>query len=222
MAWIVSMASDLLSKTLSEIGQNDNSTKALFRVDYGFALTTCVPDLLMKSFTRYCCVGLLVLGLVFGLSYVVGGKQMEFSAEIEIDASAAEVFAHLTEEESLKQWIDGLVDIRPLGNEGHQIGAKAELIVEESGRQFTMQDELLGFEQDKSISLRISSDMFESVNSFRIDPSGDGVAVRQLMQINHRGVFRSIAPLIKNQVQQKIEADLVRLKQLCESKTSSN
>ena len=170
----------------------------------------------MKKLAQGFLFILLVAAVLGGVLYLVGGRQYRFVSEIKIQAPASVVFAHLTETDKVTQWVDGLVEITPEDDQGHRVGSRATLTIQQSGNRFEMRDEVLESTPNQSLNVRTQSDMFDAVTAFRILPQEDGVLVKQLLLASHKGIFRISAPLVRAQIQRKIDNDLSSLKTVVE------
>jgi uncharacterized protein YndB with AHSA1/START domain len=139
-----------------------------------------------------------------------------YQAETIIHGAPDRIFPWLTEPDRVKQWIGGLVESIPLDDGRLAIGARAREVVEESGRRFTMESEVVGLEPDRLLAVNLTSAMADMASSYRLTPAGATTRVHHTMEARYKGVMKLFAPLIRRAVQRKLEGDLTRLKQAVE------
>ncbi len=162
------------------------------------------------------CVAVVVLA-VFVL-WLIGGQTFTNVAEVTIDAPADSVFVHLTDDEKLTKWIDGVTEMEPLTEGGHRVGAKSRIVVEEDGNEFEMTSEVVETEQDRLLVVRITSSMFEVNSRYELTQRDNATHVTHTMTANYFGAARLIALIMGNSIQEKLDADFQRLKKQVEQK----
>ncbi len=171
----------------------------------------------MKPFLRIVVAALCLLLIAAGALFLAGGKQFSVVAETRIDASPDQVFWRLTDPEQAKKWIDGLVEVAPLTEGGHAVGARAKLTIEQGNSSFQLEDEVLQSVENQSLVVRMSGNLFETISVLQLTPDRDSTVVRHLAYHSPRSFFRLTAPFAQKQVQQKMQDDLGRLKLLVEA-----
>jgi uncharacterized protein YndB with AHSA1/START domain len=80
-------------------------------------------------------------------------------AEIQIDRSASQVFRYLTDDDLVKKWIGGLVEIKSTATpaDGSQVGRKYRVGEVYKGERVDMEMTVTRFEKDRALSLYIVS-----------------------------------------------------------------
>ena len=139
-------------------------------------------------------------------------------ATIEIDAPACEVFRHLTTPNLLTGWIGGLVSYRPIGGGSDlRLGARSREKAVSGDREVDVESEIMGFEPDRSLNVRIDSSGFHVLADFHLFESDGRTVVRESVQFEYKKWHRLFAPITNRSVQRKIEKDLKRLKERVEA-----
>ena len=159
-----------------------------------------------------------LLVVAVAVLWFVGGKTYVNTAEVTIDAPPSQVFPYLTEPDKLKQWLAGVVEIKPLTEGGHRVGAKGKIVVEEQGNKIEMEDEVLRSEDNKLLELRIFSPIFEINNLYELTDDQGKTHLKLTMQAKYSSVMRVFAPLVEGAIQELLDANFQRLKQLVEAK----
>ncbi|HWA97750.1 MAG TPA: SRPBCC family protein, partial [Pirellulales bacterium] len=147
----------------------------------------------------------------------LGGREQVNTAEATLAAPPAVVFAWITKPAKIKQWVEGITEIEPLTTSGHAVGAKSKIIIEEQGSRFEIRDEVTRSEPDRLVEVRMTSDMFDVTNLFELADEQGKTHLKQTMQAHYKGLARVFAPFVGGIVQQKLNEDFARLKQLAES-----
>ena len=158
--------------------------------------------------------------LVAGALWVLGGRTQVYRAEIEIEAPPEEVFPYLTEPDRIAQWVDGLVEITPLTEGGHRVGATARLVVEQDGNRYEFIDEVTSTTANESLELHSQSDMFDADIRWELEPSKNGTHATAVMRTDFHGFYRFLAPMMRSTAEEQLQSDFERLKQLIESPPS--
>jgi uncharacterized protein YndB with AHSA1/START domain len=171
----------------------------------------------MKKFNLVMLGIVILLFAVTALLWLLGGRTFQYRAEVLVAAAPEEVFFHLTDPSSLKQWIGGLVESTPIGDSTLRVGAKSREVVEENGRRFEMQSEVLRFEANRLLEVSIQNDFGQTISRYQLEPDNGRTRLTHTMQANYKGLFmRLMAPIIGRAVQSKLDGDFNQLKQLAE------
>lgn len=136
---------------------------------------------------------------------------------VEIAAPPELVFEYVAEPERMHQWVGGLVEFRPLGP-GPELGSRAIQVVEVSGHPWEIESEIVGYEPPRRLEARLRHKTFESLASYHVEGAGEGSRLTATMESEYKQMaVRLMAGVVNRKTQQKLEADLARLKQVVES-----
>lgn len=165
-------------------------------------------------------VGVLAVALL--ILWILGGRTSRHVAEITIAASPDDVFQYLAEPDKARQWMEGVVEITPLGDSTQQVGAKARIVIAENESRFEMEDEVIRYEANRLFEVRIMSSMFDLTSLYELSEFDVGKShVKHTLRADYKGFVRIFAPLMGGDVQRKLESDFQRLKKLVESERAS-
>jgi len=167
-------------------------------------------------------VVLCILGLwVYGLR-VEAGHSVE---EVVIDRPPAQVFLWLTDDNRLKKWIGGLAEIHEVAAppNGGEIGRKFRMTESYQGQSVQMEAVTTKFEQDRAISIDVSSigdasNGFTETVDYTLTDLGGRTRIRLDGRARYTGfVPRLLEPIITPEATKKLGEDLARLKSLVEA-----
>ena len=157
--------------------------------------------------------GALLVGL-----WVAGGRTSVFTAEIRIATPPERVFAYLSEPEYLKKWVAGVTEIEALTEGGTGVGAKARIVVEESGTRLEMHNEVTRYEPNRLLEFRGTSPVADVVNRFELANSEGETPVKQTMTVQYKGfLMRLFGPFLSGATKSKLNANLYRLRGLLQA-----
>jgi uncharacterized protein YndB with AHSA1/START domain len=137
-------------------------------------------------------------------------------AETSINGTPERVFPWLTQPDLLTQWLGGLVESIPQGDGRLAVGARSREVIEDNGRRFTVESEVVGLEPGRLLAVNLTGDMFDIVSRYRLESAGATTRVQHTMDTRYKGITRLFAPFLRGAVQRKLDADLARLKGLVE------
>ena len=142
-------------------------------------------------------------------------------ATTEIKAPAAEIYRYLTTPRLLSEWIGGLLSHTPLGGSGElRLGARGWDKARDGDREDEkeeIQSEVLAFQPDRALNVRIESKGYKVVVDFHLFESDGRTTVRQSVKLAYKRWYKMFAPITNRTVQGKIERDLARLKRNVET-----
>lgn len=152
--------------------------------------------------------------------WLVGGKNLEHSASIEIDGSPQEVFGFLTEPEKLKSWITGLAHVETLQSNTDENGETRRIntdrVISVNGNETRYEDEVIRFQPGETLSVRSSNNDQVITSIFLLEPrESQTYFTYRVIKLN-RGIKRMLAPFGNDNTQNQIVGDIRKLKQLVE------
>jgi uncharacterized protein YndB with AHSA1/START domain len=154
--------------------------------------------------------------------WMQGSTPQFYASEVEIRATADQVFPYLIEPEKRKQWILGLAEARPRDQDGEtttalpQVGAAWFDVIEREGKRLEIETEVSRVEKNQLLQVRVHAPSFDAVHHFDLTSARDGTKLTQNLTVTYRGLARFRVPFTKDETRQKLEADLRRLKQAVE------
>lgn len=163
----------------------------------------------------------MIAGVVSAGLWIIGGKRTEHSTALPINASPETVFAYLVEPEKLKDWVEGLSSVEKI--EPNEV-IKGMLLVDTTSRTMdyggtstVFEDEVLRFGENKNLTLRSTSSRVSLTWIFNLESKGDDSLLTYRVKVAHHGLGRFLAPLKKESMQERIDEEIRRLKELIEA-----
>lgn len=160
-------------------------------------------------------LGVVVL-IAAAVLYILGSERGLHTTSLIIDAPPATVFTYLTDTEQLKKWVDGLVDIEPLGELTNELGARSLVTSKSKGRLVEAEEEIIRYEQDERISVQSTNEFRVQTSIFELEPKDDQTKLTFRMRVANRGLGKFLGVFDKTPIQDQIESDARRLKELIE------
>lgn len=145
------------------------------------------------------------------------------SVTVEIARPPAQVFRYLTDDELVKRWVGGLVEIKHLNESVPGVGARMHMVEVYREERVPMEMEITGFDANRGIKFRINSagdpsDGFTEAGEYLLEPTGTGTRLTLSATSEYHGFLpRLFEPLITPEAQKKLQEDLARLKGLVEA-----
>ncbi|RMG01511.1 MAG: hypothetical protein D6741_05115 [Planctomycetota bacterium] len=162
--------------------------------------------------------GLIVAGAVL---WWLGGREYRYTVGRTLDAAPEDVFFALTDDAMLCRWMEGVVAIEPVGDKRNEPGAKARVVIEtEDGTKFFLDDEVLRYEPNQLLEVRLTSSMFTVTTLYRLEPQVNGrTKLEETMTARYLGPMRLFAPFAGSSIRRQLEGDLERLAALLAEET---
>ena len=166
---------------------------------------------------------LIIVSIVAGALWIIGGKRTEYSTGLQIDSPTEKVFVHLTDPVHLKGWVEGFVEVGNLepaeDNESSSRTKKTPRVISVNGKEVRYDDEVLRFEKNESISIQSSNSTITVTSIFQLEPKGSETFLNYRVKKLNTGVGRFLAPIFGDKTQEKIEREIRKLKEQVESTT---
>lgn len=148
-------------------------------------------------------------------------------ATIQINAPAAAVYRYLATPHLISEWVGGLVPKKFVGGDGEiRLGLRSPRPGSDDDAGDIGADdhepEIIKFEPDHSVSMRIESTGFIMLTRFHLFESDGVTTVRQSVQLSYKRWYRLFARITNRSVQRRITADLERLKKTVEDRAESD
>jgi uncharacterized protein YndB with AHSA1/START domain len=126
----------------------------------------------------------------------------------------AEVFPYLVEPDLMQRWIGGLIEFTPLGDAAG-VGARSRQKVEQAGRTWDVESEIVELVPNRRLSARATSSAFASTLSYALEPAPEGTRLHGTVETRLRGLAgRVLGGVAARAAERRLVGDLERLKQL--------
>jgi uncharacterized protein YndB with AHSA1/START domain len=174
-------------------------------------------------YTLAAIAGLIVLAIVVLLAIGGGRGEGRYLTTVEISQPANVVFRWVTEPQRIKSWVGWLVEIRSLtpGKEG--VGARAVWVMEDrnnNNQRMEIAAVYTRYEPERLIEASLDVPQgFTGTVVYELEPL-DASRTRLTYRANyqyHHWLAKLLEPVISRSARQKMDEDLLRLKQKAES-----
>jgi len=146
--------------------------------------------------------------------------EVEFNSTIDIAAPVDEVYAIYTDEALMGQWIQGFVSIENISGVPLEVGSRWRLVFDdERGGLVEMIEEITIVEPMQRFAfVSESDDVFVEADTRFFSDGAGGTRIEGTNILRGRSWFmRSLLPLFKGSMQQRLDEDLGRLREVIEN-----
>ncbi len=146
---------------------------------------------------------------------------MNFRSEIEIQASAEDVFRYCLNPKNLKNWMDGFQRFKQLSGRQRQAGAKLMLVFKDKAGELEVNEQIVEVTKGKLIRSELSNKNMRTQQSFRFLNQGGTCKILIDTKVQLRpAIFNLFGFFVKGPMQKQQGEDLQRLKQVIENQTT--
>jgi carbon monoxide dehydrogenase subunit G len=127
----------------------------------------------------------------------------------------AEVFPWLIDADKVGQWMGGLRAYEPLTPGPLGVGSRIRQELEVSGHSLSWELEVTRLEAPRAATLAFAGSGFKAQNEYTVADGGGGSGVAWVIQGDTTSFkAKLIAPMVQAKLQEKLDADLARLRAL--------
>jgi carbon monoxide dehydrogenase subunit G len=140
---------------------------------------------------------------------------MRCESTVSVDRQPADVFPWLIDADKVPRWMTGLQVYEPLDPPPLRVGSRIRQELSVSGRLLRFELRVAELDPPRRAVLRFAGSGFEAANEYTVEPSGSGSRVTWVIE-GETTSFKAklIAPMVQAKLQEKLDADLVRLREL--------
>ena len=176
----------------------------------------------MRPLSKFAVYAAALIVVALGCLFWVGGRNQTSQVDEIINAPPDVVYKHLTEPELVKTWVDGIVSIEPLTDEGHQVGAQAKIVVEHEGKKVELTDEVLVADENSHLIVVSNASMFKNNADYSMEsPDQKTTKLRLINKVQFKGFYRFMGPFMPS-AESKLKEDIHRLKLAAEKYFEEN
>lgn len=171
----------------------------------------------MNGTAKFLLYLLLVTGILGGALWIVGGRPVTVSRDIEILATADCVFTWLVDPEKRRQWADGLKETRISSRKDDGSPEAYLSTLEVRQRPVKLEERVQQYDPGKFFSISNTSGGVRRTRIFRLKPHQGGMTLScQTVEGPAGELGRIRFALWRSDEENRIDAELRRLKQLAE------
>ena len=137
---------------------------------------------------------------------------------VTVAASPEAVFPWLLEEDKVRRWVSGLERYERADDGPLRVGSRIHEDLAVSGYSLKLELHVVTLEPPRRADLRFEGSGFKAVNQYAVAPQGDGARVTWAIEGDATSFkARLIVPMVQARLQEKLDGDLARLRQLLAS-----
>ena len=106
---------------------------------------------------------------------------MKYKEYIDINCNAEVLFKHLTDNQLVKEWTNGLTTIKSKGARSRRKNLKQELIYKDIKGKIIVRERVTDLEKNKSLSLRWEADQMDVDKNYEILPASNQTQCRLIV-----------------------------------------
>jgi carbon monoxide dehydrogenase subunit G len=134
---------------------------------------------------------------------------------VTVPKPAAEVFPWLLEPEMVPRWMTGLEAYEPLDPGPLRIGSRIRQELSVSGQQLRFELRVAELDPPRRALLRFEGSGFKAANEYSVREADGGARVTWVISGDTTSFkARLIAPMVQAKLQEKLDGDLARLREL--------
>jgi carbon monoxide dehydrogenase subunit G len=134
----------------------------------------------------------------------------------------AEVFPWLLDADKVPRWMTGLKVYEPLEPGPLRMGARIRQELEVSGHTLRFELEVSRLEPPSAAELRFEGSGFRAANEYALAETPTGTQVTWVISGDTTSFSaKLLAPMVQSRLQEKLDTDLARLRELLESEAAA-
>ena len=173
-------------------------------------------------YLKYIVIFLVVASATF-LAIGFLSPSVTYETTVLVDKPVAHSFSVFNNPFNAKKWLPGFVSMRPISGLPNQVGSKYEMVFEENGEEFILQEKMTGFERNKLFAFDMSNEFLVSKVKIIFEEEDGKTRITSFTEtIAKNFIFRSLFPFMKSQFQERERESYAKLKRLIESQDYHN
>ena len=146
---------------------------------------------------------------------------MRCESTVSVDRPPAEVFPWLLDADKVPRWMTGLVAYEPFEPGPLRVGSRIRQELSVSGQQLRFELNVAELDAPRRAVLRFEGSGFKAANEYSVSEAGSGSRVTWVIS-GETTSFKAklIAPMVQAKLQEKLEADLARLRAVLEGEAA--
>jgi carbon monoxide dehydrogenase subunit G len=146
---------------------------------------------------------------------------MRCETTVSVDRPPAEVFPWLLDADKVPRWMTGLLAYEPLAPGPLRVGSRIRQELSVSGQQLRFELNVAELDAPRRAVLRFEGSGFKAANEYSVSEAGSGSRVTWVIS-GETTSFKAklMAPMVQAKLQEKIEADLARLRAVLEGEAA--
>ncbi|MEM7456118.1 MAG: SRPBCC family protein [Planctomycetota bacterium] len=164
----------------------------------------------------------IALGTGLAALYLLGSKKVSDETSLLIEAPPEEIFPWLTGTDLQMQWMSGLVKVQPIDEDISAVDSRSSVVMRDGSGEQMFENRVLRNDPDEVFSFKSSNGRvaLTSVYTLEAVESDRTYFTYRVHRIN-KGIGLFLAPFSSVDIQERIENEARKLKELVEAGNSS-
>lgn len=145
-----------------------------------------------------------------------------YENEVQVDKSAAEAWAVMTDESNLPDWIEGFVRTESVSGVPNTVGAISNVYVEEQGTEMVMQETIKAFKPGEHLAMEFSMDFMDMDYEVFLNEKDGKTNIKTTSRTMGNGLFaKSMISFMPKSMKAQEDKNLNSLKNLIDANTKN-
>jgi len=142
---------------------------------------------------------------------------MRVEGQVDIDRSAADVFAFVSDQLNAPGWQKGLEEVTRLTDGPIGVGTRHTFVRKIAGRKLAADNEYYEYVPDRRVAFKLTSGSTPGAGSYDVEPLGpDRSRLGTSVELHPTGLARLTEPIMSMAVKREVDGNLAELKRLLE------
>ena len=170
----------------------------------------------MKVLKYFLLVLLLLAIIFFGKGLLT--PTVEYECEIMVDKPVEEVWAVMSDETKMAEWITGYKRTELVSGSEGAVGAVSHVYVEEQGQETMMEETIIAVEPNELLAMRFTMDFMNMDYEMSLEAKEDQTLIKTKSNTQGNGLFaKSILSFMPGAMMKQENENLDKLKAVIES-----
>lgn len=173
----------------------------------------------MKIIKYSLAIVLALIILFLAMGFIT--PSIEYNCEVQINKPAIEVWAVMSDESKVSDWIKGYKSSELISGTPNTLGAVTKIYVEENGTEMSMQETITALEPNKRMAMNFTMDFMDMDYDMRLEDKGAYTIVKTNSKTVGNGMIaKSMISFMPSSMEAQEIENLGNLKRLVEENTT--
>lgn len=168
-----------------------------------------------------------LLGLIVLLALIFFGRglmtpSVSYESTIEVNKSAKESWAVMSDEVNLPKWIEGFKRAELVSGQANTVGAVSNIYVDQNGQEMVMKETVKAVKDHELLAMTFSMDFMDMDYEMIFDESNGKTKITSKSTTKGNGLFaKSMISFMKGSMKGQEDKNMMSLKKLVDENTKN-
>ncbi len=173
----------------------------------------------MKIIKYSLAIVLALIILFLAMGFIT--PSIEYNCEVQINKPAIEVWAVMSDESKVSDWIKGYKSSELISGTPNTLGAVTKIYIEENGTEMSMQETITALEPNKRMAMNFTMDFMDMDYDMRLEDKGAYTIIKTNSKTVGNGMIaKSMISFMPSSMEAQEIENLGNLKRLVEENTT--